>query len=118
MWDDTYEDNNPYAGAGSYSQQQDSASPNQHGLDSSPSPPSYKSNRPELQSNPNDLSDDEEADYKVQQSGQLPRKDGYDSRLQQMLWESPDLEILIVDARKSSHGSFIEYRIRTGVGLN
>ncbi|RMZ75500.1 hypothetical protein DV737_g5279, partial [Chaetothyriales sp. CBS 132003] len=39
---------------------------------------------------------------------------GYDGRIQQILWENPELDILITDAGKSAHGGFIEYRIRTG----
>jgi sorting nexin-41/42 len=30
------------------------------------------------------------------------------------LYENPELEILILDAGKSPHGGYIEYRIRTG----
>ncbi|RMZ82202.1 hypothetical protein DV738_g1752, partial [Chaetothyriales sp. CBS 135597] len=39
---------------------------------------------------------------------------GYDGRIQQILYENPELDILITDAGKSPHGGFIEYRIRTG----
>ena len=103
MWDE--EDNSPYAGAGNYNQQQDSPT----------SPPTYNANEtPDFVSKPADLSDDEEAEYKQQQSGQLPRKGGYDSRIQQLLYENPELEVIIVSAGKAPHGSFIEYRIRTG----
>ena len=42
---------------------------------------------------------------------------GYDSRIEQILYENPDLPILIVDAGKSveSGGKYIVYTIRTGV---
>ena len=42
---------------------------------------------------------------------------GYDSRVEQMLYEDPDVPILITDAGKSteSGGKFIVYTIRTGV---
>ena len=84
--------------------------------DASPPPPSNKSTEPpEFLSRPNDLSDDDQEDDRQQQSGHLPRKGGYDSRIQQILYENPDMEIMITDAGKSAHGSFIEYRIRTGV---
>ena len=65
-------------------------------------------------SRPRDLSDDEE-EY-VQQ--RVPRKKGgYDSRIEQILYENQDLQILITDAGKNheSGGSYIAYTIRTGV---
>lgn len=45
------------------------------------------------------------------------KKGGYDSRIEQILYENPDLPILIVDAGKSveSGGKYIVYTIRTGV---
>ena len=70
---------------------------------------------PDFVSQPRDLSDDDE-DY-AQQRG--PRKKGgYDSRIEQILYENEDLQILITDAGKSheSGGSYIAYTIRTGVG--
>lgn len=47
------------------------------------------------------------------------KKGGYDSRIEQILYENPDLPILIVDAGKSveSGGKYIVYTIRTGVCL-
>ena len=69
----------------------------------------------EFVSRPQDLSDDDE-DYAQQR---LPRKKGgYDSRIEQILYENQDLQILITDAGKSheSGGSYIAYTIRTGVG--
>ena len=85
--------------------------------DSSPPPPSYKSAEPpEFLTRPTDSSEDDQEEYpQQQQSGHLPRKGGYDARVQQVLYENPDLEIIITDAGKSPHGSFIEYRIKTGV---
>lgn len=46
------------------------------------------------------------------------KKGGYDSRIEQILYENPELPILIVDAGKSSEsgGKYIVYTIRTGVG--
>lgn len=50
-----------------------------------------------------------------------PRKKpgGYDSRIEQILYENPELPILITDAGKSmeSGGKYIVYTIRTGVNL-
>jgi len=48
-----------------------------------------------------------------------PKKGGYDSRIQQILYENPDLEIQIVAAGKNMEGggSYITYAIRTGVGI-
>lgn len=45
------------------------------------------------------------------------KKGGYDSRIEQILYENPDLPILIVDAGKSSEsgGKYIVYTIKTGV---
>lgn len=45
----------------------------------------------------------------------LQKKGGYDGRIQQILYENQDLEILITDAGKSADGGYIVYRIRTGV---
>ncbi|KAK6599298.1 Sorting nexin-41 [Botrytis cinerea] len=45
-----------------------------------------------------------------------PKEGGYDSRIEQILYENPELPILIVDAGKSSEsgGKYIVYTIRTG----
>lgn len=45
-----------------------------------------------------------------------PKKGGYDSRIEQILYENPDLPILITYAGKNleSGGSYIAYTIRTG----
>ena len=59
-----------------------------------------------------ELADDPNAD-----SSYKPRREGYDSRIQQILFEDPDLEIIITDAGKAPDGSYIVYRIRTGVGI-
>lgn len=50
----------------------------------------------------------------------MPRKKGgYDSRIEQILYEHPELDIVITDAGKSleSGGGYIVYTIRTGVSL-
>ena len=69
---------------------------------------------PQFVSRPRDLSDDEE----VYAQTRAPRKKGgYDSRIEQLLYEKEDLQILITDAGKNheSGGSYIAYTIRTGV---
>lgn len=74
----------------------------------------------EFVSRPRDSSDDDEEDYGQQNSGaSLKKKGGYDSRIEQILYENPDLQIIITDAGKSheSGGSYIVYTIRTGVRL-
>ena len=65
-------------------------------------------------SRPRDLSDDEE---EYAQPRTPRRKGGYDSRIEQILYENEDLQILITDAGKNheSGGSYIAYTIRTGV---
>lgn len=64
---------------------------------------------------------DEDADAHAH--GELvPRRKpgGYDSRVEQMLYENPELPILITDAGKSteSGGRYIVYTIKTGVRLD
>lgn len=45
------------------------------------------------------------------------RKSVYDSRIEQILYENPEMPILITDAGKNHEGggSYIVYTIRTGV---
>ena len=47
----------------------------------------------------------------------VSRRDGYNSRIEQILYEHPELPIVITDAGKNieSGGNFITYTIRTGV---
>ncbi|KAF4628056.1 hypothetical protein G7Y89_g10099 [Cudoniella acicularis] len=65
-----------------------------------------------------DTSDLESDDDYAGASQAAPRrkKGGYDSRIEQILYENPELPILIVDAGKSneSGGKYIVYTIRTG----
>lgn len=88
-----------------------------------PSPSSHSSGQdpPDYLTHENDLSDDEPAEtYDTQQAshGYL-RRSVYDSRIEQILHENPEMPILITDAGKNheSGGSFIVYTIRTGVCL-
>lgn len=87
-----------------------------------PRTPSSSSDRtePQIGSQPqfgghtSDGSDDE---YGGQDQKPRRKKGGYDSRIEQILYENPELPILIVDAGKSieSGGKYIVYTIRTGV---
>lgn len=66
-----------------------------------------------------DLESDEE-DYGHDQDELVPRRKpgGYDSRVEQMLYEHPDMPILITEAGKSSeNGRYIVYTIKTGVSF-
>jgi len=48
-----------------------------------------------------------------------PKKGGYNSRIEQILYEHPELDIQIVTAGKNTEGGggYITYTIRTGVSL-
>lgn len=87
---------------------QDSTPPSSRG--SSNEPPDYLTH-------PEDLSDPEDdAEYGAA-SQQYPRKKVYDSRIEQILYENPEMPIIITDAGKNheSGGGFIVYTIRTAV---
>ncbi|KAJ5583088.1 hypothetical protein N7535_001708 [Penicillium sp. DV-2018c] len=119
MWND--EDNNPY---GAFDQHQSGLSDSLHSAALSPpvyehdsTPPSSRGSTepPDYITNPEDLSDPEdEAEYGAA-SRQYPRKSVYDSRIEQILYENPEMPILITDAGKNHEGggSFIVYTIRT-----
>jgi sorting nexin-41/42 len=67
-----------------------------------------------------DLDSDDEAEAAARDRGELiPRikPGGYDSRIEQILYENPELPVIITDAGKSveSGGRYIVYTIRTGV---
>jgi hypothetical protein len=63
-----------------------------------------------------DSSDDEDDGDLTQDSGPKRKPGGYDSRIEQILYENPKLSILITDAGKSieSGGRYIVYTIKTG----
>ncbi|CAG8318845.1 unnamed protein product [Penicillium salamii] len=120
MWND--EDNNPY---GAFDQHQSHLSDSLHSAALSPqlygqesTPPSSRgssSEPPDYITHPDDLSDPEdEAEYGAA-SQQYPRKSVYDSRIEQVLYENPEMPILITDAGKNHEGGggFIVYTIRT-----
>lgn len=51
------------------------------------------------------------------QQSRTPKAGGYDSRIEQILYENPKMPIMIVDAGRSAEngGKYIVYTIRTGV---
>ncbi|KAK4624700.1 Sorting nexin-41 [Fulvia fulva] len=117
MWDD--EDNNPY---GSFvrrdSETSEIQSPTER-FNRPATPPSGHSSpdqTPQFISRPNDLSDEELDDSRHQAPKVQPKEGGYDSRIEQILYEHPDLEIQITHAGKNTEGGggFITYTIRTG----
>jgi hypothetical protein len=87
-------------------------------------PPSGQSDttdedRPDFISHPQDLSDVEYDEDHVGASAQRveQKRGGYQSRVEQILYEHPDLEIRITKADKNQEGggNFITYLIVTGV---
>ncbi|KAL3463954.1 hypothetical protein BJX64DRAFT_255942 [Aspergillus heterothallicus] len=121
MWND--EDNNPYGAFDSEARLSESLhstslSPPLYNTDYPP-PPSSQSSNPDISdfSQPHEASDDDAGEYDAQQSGAgYTRKSVYDSRIEQLLYENPEMPILITDAGKNHEGggSFIVYTIRTG----
>ncbi|KAI9902586.1 hypothetical protein N3K66_001938 [Trichothecium roseum] len=115
MWND--EDNNPYGTSFDRRDSQTSSSANP----ASPTTREYRNlETPEA-------SDDESAAIIEQPDSESNGEDadeppprrkpgGYDSRIEQILYENPDLSIVITDAGKSieSGGRYIVYTIRTG----
>ena len=92
------------------------------GFDRPSTPPSGTSSPsnepPEFVSRLRDLSDDDDDEYASRRNNNQARKKGaYDSRIEQILCENRDLQIVITDAGKSheSGGNYIVYTIRTGV---
>ena len=71
---------------------------------------------PEFVSRPRDLSDEDDEEYPDQNHNMPRKKGGYDSRIEQILYENPELQIVITDAGMSheSGRSYIVYTIRTG----
>ncbi|KAB5558432.1 sorting nexin-41 [Coniochaeta sp. 2T2.1] len=119
MWND--EDNNPYGGSFDRrdSFTSSTAQPTSPRYDAPSTPPSTNDEVPPMPGHARELSDaesDEEAEAHAH--GELvPRikPGGYDSRIEQMLYENPELPILIVDAGKSQEGGSraIVYTIKT-----
>ncbi|RKF61858.1 Sorting nexin-41 [Erysiphe neolycopersici] len=138
MWND--EDNNPYGTAFDQSESTTyiiiypySSSENlftnfefgdiHHGFDGPKSPStdddSHESkliNRTEINTGYSDSENEEEEEGQKNKLFVPTKKGGYDSRIEQILYENPDLPILIVDAGKSleTGSKYIVYTIRTG----
>jgi sorting nexin-41/42 len=70
---------------------------------------------PDFTSNQREASDDEEDDHYKKTSQTV----NYQSRIEQILYQNPDMPILITDAGKNgdSGGNYIVYTIKTGVCL-
>lgn len=63
-------------------------------------------------------SDEDYASEALGNSRPGPKPGGYDSRIEQILYENPSLPILITDAGKGTDGTkYIAYTIRTGVSF-
>ncbi|KAJ0426955.1 putative autophagy protein Atg20 [Aspergillus carlsbadensis] len=120
MWND--EDNNPYGAFDSEARLSESLhstslSPPLYNTDYPPPPSSQSSNPDTDYSQPQEASDDDAAEYNAQQTDAgYTRKSVYGSRIEQLLYENPEMPILITDAGKNHEGggSFIVYTIRTG----
>ena len=81
--------------------------------------PSSGFERPETPPSENEQQPVGSAEQGEVESQSPPRKKGgFDSRIEQILYEHSDLQIIITDAGKNheSGGSYIAYTIRTGVG--
>ncbi|KAI9815175.1 MAG: Sorting nexin, cytoplasm-to-vacuole targeting pathway/endosomal sorting [Phylliscum demangeonii] len=116
MWND--EDNNPYGSFEHQSSKPGDPSAPAFNRPSTPSSTGSSANDepPEFVSRPREHADDED-DGASNKTGNAPRKKGgYDSRVEQILYENLELPIVITDAGKSqeSGGSYIVYTIRTG----
>lgn len=73
---------------------------------------------PDYVSRLTDTEDEDENDFEIRQPQPSSRKKGvYDSRIEQILYENPEMPILITDAGKNHEGGggYIVYTIRTGV---
>ncbi|KAE8381241.1 hypothetical protein BDV26DRAFT_255960 [Aspergillus bertholletiae] len=124
MWND--EDNNPYGAFDSEARLSESLhsatiSPTLYEREYTPPSPSSKASTQDptddYLSHPQDFSDEENERYDNQPASHgYYRKSVYDSRIEQILYENPEMPILITDAGKNHEGggSFIVYTIRTG----
>ncbi|KAI9659333.1 MAG: Sorting nexin, cytoplasm-to-vacuole targeting pathway/endosomal sorting [Bathelium mastoideum] len=121
MWND--EDNNPYAAFDRRdSNNSDVAYPGSPSArfrqPSTPPSEDEDANQepPEFLSRPRDLTDESLEDDQSAHQQIPPKRGGYNSRIEQILYENPDLQIEITYAGKNleSGGSYIAYTIRTG----
>ncbi|KAE8149481.1 putative autophagy protein Atg20 [Aspergillus avenaceus] len=125
MWND--EDNNPYGAFDHEARLSESLhsatlSPQLYDREYTPPSPSSRASTQDptedYLSHPRDFSDDEDNEaYDTQSAGHgYYRKSVYDSRIEQILYENPEMPILITDAGKNHEGGggYIVYTIRTG----
>ncbi|GAM87312.1 hypothetical protein ANO11243_053350 [Dothideomycetidae sp. 11243] len=110
MWDD--EDNNPY---GSFNCRDSEGSEVQAGYGHvQTTPPSEPETAGPAPYTPTSAGHDD-AEENADSQPIAPKKGGYDSRIEQILYENRDLEIQIVHAGKNAEGGgYIVYTIRTG----
>ncbi|KAH6654495.1 sorting nexin-41 [Truncatella angustata] len=128
MWNDE-EDNNPYGTSFDRRDSVTSSSANptsptsrdypRYDAPNTPSSTSDEAPPPRPYGQQQEHSDvDSDDDYAEQARSQVPKRKpgGYDSRIEQILYENPELPILITDAGKSMEhgGKYIVYTIRTG----
>ncbi|KAE8392924.1 Sorting nexin, cytoplasm-to-vacuole targeting pathway/endosomal sorting [Aspergillus alliaceus] len=124
MWND--EDNNPYGAFDNEARLSESLhsatlSPGLYDREYTPPSPSSKASTQDptddYLSHPRDFSDEENEEYDAEPASHgYYQKSSYDSRIEQILYENPEMPILITDAGKNHEGggSFIVYTIRTG----
>ncbi|KAL2200918.1 mRNA capping enzyme alpha subunit-like protein [Corynascus similis CBS 632.67] len=119
MWND--EDNNPYGGSferrDSFASSANPSSPITHEYPRYDIPNTPSSTDDEIPRREASDTESEEEENARSQGELVPRTKpgGYDSRVEQMLYENPELPILITDAGKSTEsGRFIVYTIKTG----
>lgn len=126
MWND--EDNNPYGNAFDRRDSFNSSTVNpvsptsrdypQYDQPQTPSSTGDEAPPPRASGAPASNDTDSDAESATGRGELVPRRKpgGYDSRIEQILYEHPELPILITDAGKSveSGGRYIVYTIRTG----
>lgn len=85
----------------------------QYGIPQSPEQPHQSTYNAPANASP----EGDEDEYTPDELAPRRKPGGYDSRIEQILYENPELPILITDAGKSveSGGRYIVYTIRTGV---
>ncbi|KAH7329191.1 mRNA capping enzyme, catalytic domain-containing protein [Stachybotrys elegans] len=126
MWNDE-EDNNPYGTSFDRRDSQTSSSANPVSPDAreyrtfeAPHTPTSDSDDESLDHVPRHGLPHDDGDSRIHSDDQPPvtrrKPGGYDSRIEQILYENPDMPIMITDAGKSmeSGGRYIVYTIRTG----
>jgi hypothetical protein len=78
-------------------------------------PSDFAQSRPAGYDQPDDSDEGEYASENLANSRPGPKPGGYSSRIEQILYENPDLPILITEAGRGTDGSkYIVYTIRTG----